>query len=142
MSMTEKQFKQCLILYGTEIDSWPEEIMAEAMQMQHRPVFANLVIEQQYFEEMLLNNRQCELANTDLANRIISAARTVSHPSDVSVTAWLKELLNFIMPQPSFALATVLTLGIIIGLTIPPSSPAGGDDILSQAYFEDEGVTL
>jgi len=140
MPMTEKEFKQCLLLYGAELENWPQEIAAEARRMQHLAPYSNLMIEQRYFDEMLLNNRPFEAASSNLAYRIINAAAVVRRAPDVTLTEWLQEFLAFILPKPAFALATVLTLGIVIGFAIPALPPGG--DTLSQNYFEDEGAIL
>ena len=142
MPMTEKQFQNFLMLYGTEVENWPDEILAEAMRAKHHPVLSGLAMEQQCFDEMLLNSRRFEAPSADLADRIIYAARIVAKTSGNSLVTCLRELLTLILPQPAFALATVLSLGIVIGFSVSASLSANGTEPLTQTYFEDDGATL
>ena len=140
MPMTESEFKRYLLLYGTELECWPEDILAQAKRVQHLPVFISLMIEQQYIDETLLNNRAFEEASSNLANRIIRAASARKRAPGITFSAWVRELLDSLLPRPAFALATVLTLGILIGFAVPTLQ--SGSDILSQNYFEDDGAVL
>ena len=143
MSITEKKLKEYLMLYGTETKNWPEAIQADVLRAKHNPALSGLIIKQQYFDEVLWNNRVIEPASADLANRIIVAARAVAKSSGISITAWIQELLAFVLPQPAFALATVLTLGIVIGFSLPALPPPVDDNnIITQAYFESDGAML
>jgi len=83
--------------------------------------------------------RRFEPASPDLANRIVLAA----HPRAQRITliAYLRELLASALPQPAFALAGVLTVGVVIGLNLPTPLPADNHDVILQAYSE-EGTIL
>jgi hypothetical protein len=142
MPMTEKQFKEYLMLYGTVVTNWPDEVLADAMRAQHHPALNELIVKEHYYDEELRNNRRFEHANSNLADRIIHAARTTAGSPDISGIAWLQELLTFVLPKPAFALAGVLTLGIVMGFSIPASVPASGDHNLLQTYFESDGELL
>jgi len=139
MPMTEKEFKQCLMLYGTEVENWPDEILAEAIRAQYHPTLSELMLEEQYFDEMLLHSRRFEDASPDLADRIIHAARSAVTTSRNSLATYLQELLASLLPQPAFALATVLSLGIVIGFSVP--APASANES-AQTYLEDDGAAL
>ena len=88
-------------------------------------------------DETLRTMRRFEPASSDLADRIIFAAHSAVRSPGATFTAMLNELLASILPKPAFALAGVLALGVVIGLTIPDQS----DNIILQAY-SDEGATL
>jgi len=132
MSMTEKKFGECLMLYGAAIENWPEEIQAEAIQATHQSAISALMIEQRYFEQLLRDHDVIEPANPWLADRIINAA--ASRASRVSVTAWLQEVLTFMLPRPAFAFAAVLAIGIVIGFSLPAEYNA------TPAPFEDAAL--
>ncbi len=133
MPMTEKQFSEYLMLYGADMENWPDDIQAEAIGAMSEPNIRALAIEQRYFEEVLRAHDVSE-PNPWLADRIINAA---GHKATrVSMSAWLQELLAFLLPQPAFAFATVLALGMAIGFSLP----AVKEDSATPAYFEDASL--
>ena len=133
--MTEKQFKKYLALYGAAIESWPDEIQAEAIRAADQPAIRGLMIEQRYFEEVLRDNDAIPPANAWLADRIIDEAGRKS--PGVTIAAWLEELLAVVLPQSAFALATVLTLGIVIGFALPVMSKTSN---IKPVYVEDAAL--
>ena len=143
MPMTEKQFKEYLLLYGTEIDNWTEDLQAETLLVQRQHAFTEWMMEQQYYDEMLFNNRSFEVASPDLADRIIYSARAVKKSPSVTFSDMLRELLSFVLPQPAYAFAAVLMLGLVAGLYTPmPVRSANASDTILQAYTADEGSIL
>ena len=70
-----------------------------------------------------------------LADRIINAAE--GRKPELDAMAWLRELLAVVLPQPAFALATVLTLGIVIGLSLPTGSTTG---TVNPVYFDERAL--
>jgi hypothetical protein len=73
--------------------------------------------------DALLQRRAVEAPSDDLAERIIMAARQRTQVTPVSLVAWIKDLFHeFSLPQPVYAFASVLALGLVLGASLPAGS--------------------
>lgn len=132
--ITEKQFKRYLLLYGAAVEDWPEDIRGEALRMSCDIRISALVMRHGYFEEVLRRSDPALPENPRLADRIVAAAGRRSQ--GIGIAAKLQDLLAAVLPQPAFALAAVLTLGIVIGFSLPAQS--GGDNF--NPIYNDEAA--
>lgn len=88
--------------------------------------------------DKLLQSRKLEPANSDLAKRIISAAYSVSQKKHASLAERIQKIFDDILPNPSYALASVLVLGFIVGFSNAPDSDVTSDDDSSEISYVQE----
>ena len=94
-------------------------------------------------DKILRNIRRFEPASSDLTDRIIYSVHTSVKPPSISVAGMLRELLSFVLPQPTYALVATLAIGLIAGVYTPMPIPAtSASDTILQAYSADEGTIL
>lgn len=92
--------------------------------------------------DKLLNSRRFEMTAPDFADRIIEATMHVKQVPPMQWWLRTQEVLASVMlPRPVAALAMMLVMGIVIGVTLPATQNAVDDDIFQQAYLDD-GVVL
>src|SRR4051812_3277542 len=93
--------------------------------------------------ETLLRSRYVEPPRAGFAERIIATAG-YAQPSPVSGSAaWLEAFFaQFILPRPAFALASVLALGVVIGLAAVPVATGSEENMSIQSYLENDGAVL
>jgi hypothetical protein len=139
MVMSETEFERHLLLYGPDIEHWPEGARFMARPLQQKPS-AIRRIATHYRLEAWLNTRHMESSSPFLAERIIGAAKQIPQHQRFSVLTWLQGLcMDFRVPQPVYAVALTLLLGVSIGI----SSHTIYDTLIadtSQAYFIDDGA--
>lgn len=142
MTLTEKQFEHYLMLYGTDLDQWPETLRMGALcAVSSDPAFDALIIRHQYFEEMLLANDVAEAPSPDFSDRILRAARSLGRKANISIMDWIAGLFSdFSLPQPAYVAAICMVLGLGLGLGNAEISSNPG--ALEQIALADEGAAL
>jgi len=142
MKINQKDFARYLALYGPAVEQWPDSVRAEGLRMRQHPEAAALIGQQSRLET-LLRNYPVEPPRAGFAERIIAATKYAT-PSPVSgFGAWLHAALaEFMLPRPAFALASLLALGFVIGLSAPAPTVSGDDDLSLQTYLENDGAVL
>ena len=137
MPIKQKKFLEYLMLYGPDIETWPEDKKAEGIWVCHKPPFSLLVAEQQRFEAVL-QQRGFEPAHPGLADRIIAKARPVAIRQSFKLSVWFNQLL----PKPAFAFATVLALGFVLGFSTLAAHAPATQEMPNAFYLDDESSIL
>jgi hypothetical protein len=92
--------------------------------------------------DALLRSRAFEPARPDLAERIILTARSLPQQRRLTLHAWIQRLFaEFHVPRPAYALALVLMLGFVLGVSLQGMQVTEGYDpmsIQSFLYAEEE----
>jgi hypothetical protein len=89
--------------------------------------------------EEMLKQRLIKMEPDNFAERIISASRNVIQRKNVSLSVWLRRIFSeFSLPTPSYALASILLVGFLLGLGLHDVS--AGDNIDSDAIFNEESI--
>jgi len=143
MTMGIKQFKECLLLYGADLERWPAEVILAAEEAVARSETCRRLRDEYAAFERTLKARRFEAPSADLKARIIRAA--LSRPRmPVSLLGFLAECFaDFPVPKPAFAVALMLVIGLMIGLLAPRSpSVAPPDPARVQAFLYDDGEVL
>lgn len=85
--------------------------------------------------EMYLWNRRFQSASTNLAERIIAAAKNKPVVATAGIMGYVRDILDTIIPKPMYAIAFVLVIGILIGANLSVQT----DDREEFALTTDEG---
>ena len=140
MTLSATQFEKCLMLYGTDINQWPQSLQAKAKAADASPALNSLTMQQQYVDEMLLGAYTIEPMSDNFTYRVLRSARSLSSIRELSLLDWLATLFSdFRLPQPAYVIATVIVLGISVGMTEPGPS---ANSFVAQITFSDDGATL
>lgn len=87
--------------------------------------------------EKRLSERQAAPASKDFERRICAAAGL--RQQYVPVSVWLRGLFaDFAMPRPGYAFASILLLGVVMGLGIPTVHDAAAESL----YNDEAGAML
>jgi len=135
MTISISQFEKYLLLYGSNLDQWPEDIQMEALQSSTDPAIHMLIIQHQYMEEMLLGNDRIEPARPELVQHILRAC--TQRTPRFNLMEWLGSLFaDFHLPQPAYVLAALVLLGMSAGISAP-------DELFTeQSNVSDDGASL
>jgi hypothetical protein len=80
MTMHVKHFKQNMLVYGSDVYSWPEGLREAGLKSLDRsPEFQALLADEECFEKVL-KMRKHEDPGIDLSERIISATQYMDLP--------------------------------------------------------------
>jgi hypothetical protein len=86
--------------------------------------------------EHLLRSRRIEPARSDLAQRIVLAARQRPQSANAPFWGWVQDLFReFHLPQPGYVLAGALLLGMVIGFNAPEESGFAGEEAVGIQSF-------
>lgn len=124
-------FEQWLMLYGASVDHWPDDLSARGRAlMTADPSLAALVAETEAFEARL-RLPETPMASSQLSARIIDAGRRTPQQSRPSLWRLIESLIAETLPKPSYALASVLLLGMFLGY-VTATAPAPSADQLQE----------
>ncbi len=119
--MDPEQFKEYLLLYGADLDAWPEGIRLAGREALRRfPELRASFTEQEEFERVL-KTRKYEEASGDLAERIVSASLLHDKKAPSGFGFFLPRLLagEFLFPKPALVLGSTLMIGtLVLGFVI------------------------
>ena len=94
--------------------------------------------------DAILRSRRVDSAGSDLAQRIILKAQSISQNQTVSFRQWLKQLFaEFHLPRPAYVFACTLILGFIVGFTAPLNTTTANDSNADQVQgflYADEAI--
>lgn len=145
--MDTTQFKENLLLYGTNINQWPENIRKTGLEaLESSAELQALQKDHEKFEKALQIRRYEEPAD-NFAQRIISASLQQRQKAPFSPGSFISDLINeFRIPRPALAALSLmmilaLTIGFAIGFTTPTESPVlnNTEETTLQAFLFDEG---
>jgi hypothetical protein len=119
MTMDLKEFKRNILVHGSDLGNWPEQIReAGRKALDGAAELRALLADEERFEGVL-KTRRYEEPDGDLAERIISAsAKKEKAPS--TLNAFFSDLLQeFWLPKPALTAVFVsLFFALIIGFTV------------------------
>jgi hypothetical protein len=150
MVMDPKKFKENLLLYGPDLNKWPEEEkQAGADLLRHSPELQSLFAEQEEFER-ILKTRKYEEPSSNLAQRIVclSDPQNIKAPSRLGLFFSGLFADNFYLPNPAFIvvsifMVTALMTGFFIGFSNPTGSTSTDQGQANlQAFLHYEGDVL
>ena len=147
--MNPKQFKENLLVYGSDVHKWPQDIKQTGLKaLQASAELRVLLANEEHFEQVL-KTRKYEEPSSDLAERIISASQPKTKKVRRGRSGFFSELLwEFSLPKSAVtALSVSLVLLLIIGFAIGFSNPTGSvsteqyqTDLQELLYYEGEAL--
>lgn len=118
--MNPKQFKENLLVYGSDVQKWPQDIkQARLKALQTSAELRVLLAHEEQFEQVL-KTRRYEEPSSDLAERIILASQAKKKRVRRSLGRFFSELLwEFSLPRPAMTAVYVSVIfALIIGFAI------------------------
>jgi len=118
--MNPKQFKENLLVYGSDVQKWPQDITQAGLKaLQTSAELRVLLAHEEHFEQVL-KTRKYEEPSSDLAERIILASQAKKKGVRRSLGRFFSELLwEFSLPKPAITAVYVsLIFALIIGFAI------------------------
>jgi len=147
MTITLKQFKENLLVYGANVREWPEDIRQAGLKaLEISSELRALLAEEERFERVL-TTRWYEEPSRDLAERIVSVSLSKKKRVRRGLGGFFSELVwEFSLPKPALtAVSVLLILVLILGFAIGFSNPIGSvptegtqTDLQGFLYYEGE----
>lgn len=147
MTITLKQFKENLLVYGANVHEWPDDIRQAGLKaLEISSELRALLAEEERFERVL-KTRRYEGPSRDLAERIVSAAQPKKIKVWRRLSGFFSELVwEFSLPRAALTAVSVsLILVLILGFAIGFSNPIGSvsteqsqTDLQEFLYYEGE----
>lgn len=125
--MDIKQFEENLLLYGTNVHQWPQDIRNEGLEvLKHTSEARVLLAELEGFEKVL-RTRGYEEPSSNLEQRIISASLSIEKKAPFSLDVFLTEIFaGFKLSKQSFAVLSILLISVLlVGFSIGFMDPGG-----------------
>jgi len=149
MTMSFEQFKENLLVYGSDVRGWPEDTRSSGLKaLDSSPELQKLVEDEKRFE-VFLKTRKYEEPRRDLAERIVTAALPRKKKAQRHLGAFLTEIFReFSLSRRAFVAVSVsLIFTLIIGFTIGFSNsadlvPAEQYETRLEDFLNDEGDVL
>lgn len=149
MTMDLKQFKENLLLYGSDMNQWPEDIQKAGFKtLKNFSAFQALLNDEVQFEKAL-KTRKYEEPGADLTKRIISASLHEDKIFQPNLGGFFSELFQeFSLPKPVLTTVCVLVVSVfIIGFaigfsksTMSVSIEQDQTDLQDFLYYEGEAL--
>lgn len=136
-------FLEYLSIYGTDIDSWPDDLRIKADRaLRSRTEIAELLEAEKVLDDALMQ-RGFEESAPGLSEKIIRKALKKEPADRKSVFESLKEIFTLIpLPSPALALPLILAIGIVAGYLYPAeiavSEPEGVQ--IAELIYNDGGL--
>lgn len=127
MIMNFEQFKEKLLMYGTDVHNWPKDIRSSGLKaLDSSPELQKLMKDEERFEGVL-KTRKYEEPSKDLAERIAGAALPRKKKAERNLGVFFSEVLReFSLSRRALrAVSVSLIFTLIIGFTIGFSNPSG-----------------
>jgi hypothetical protein len=148
--MNRKQFEEYLLLYGTNMNEWPQEIRQAGLEALESSAELQAFYQDHDNFEKLLHTRRYEEPAGNFAQRIISVSSQQTQKDPFSLRSLIAGLIDeFHIPRPALALISlVMLLALTIGFTIGFTNPNGSSVLNNteepqlQAFLFDEGDVI
>ena len=148
--MDRKQFEEYLLLYGANMNEWPEKVRQSGLEAVERSSELRALQKDHVNFERLLKARKYEEPTKDFSQRIISVSSLQKQKKPFSIKSLIAGLIDeFHMPRPalaviSFAMLLALTIGFTIGFTNPNGSSVlnNTEETQLQVFLFDEGDVI
>lgn len=120
MTMDAERFRECLLIHGADVHQWPSDIRQAGLDAVERSLDCRSLRDECRQFEAILRSRTFEDPSSDLAVRIVSAARRRERRASPQVMEFIAACFRDLrLPAPVFTAAAVLILGVVIGLLLP-----------------------
>jgi hypothetical protein len=148
--MHRKEFEEYLLLYGANINKWPEKIRRLGLEALESSSELQALQKDHHNFERLLQARGYEGPADNFAQRIISASLQQRQRDPFSLGSFIAGLIDeFHIPRPALAVISfVMLLALTIGFTIGFTNPNGSlvlnntEETHLQAFLFDEGDVI
>ena len=122
--MNRKDFEKNLILYGSNIDQWPEDIRQDAVAVYESSAELQKLLKEEKLFEQSLKECAIEEPSSNLAHRIITSAnkRLVEKDSNTlnNLGQFISEqFIRFLSPKIAMGMALILVIGFLLGYSNP-----------------------
>ena len=148
--MDSKQFEESILLYGVDLNKWPQEIGQAGLEsLQKSSELQALLAEQEKFERVL-KARKYEEPSANLTQRIVFLALQRDRKSPFGLGLFLSKIFadEFYLHKParmtgSFLLISALVVGFFIGFSISTESKLTDEGQASlQEFLHYQGDAL
>jgi hypothetical protein len=120
MAMEAEQFGECLLLYGADLQRWPEAVRQAGLEALEGSLACRALKEDHLQFEAILRTRELEAPSPDLETRIIAAASRRERMASPGLAELLRSCFaDLRLPAPVLTTAAVLIVGVVIGLWLP-----------------------
>lgn len=143
--MDKTRFCENLMIFGADIDRWPEEIREEALRdLEASREFLSLQRDQLRFEDQL-RSVPFDQPDASWAGRISAAAlRNRGKERQGLVAAILQGFSDLHLPRPALTAGLLLVIGLAAGFMKPldTSATEQAKPLLQDLLYDDEGEVL
>jgi hypothetical protein len=138
MAMDAEQFREWLLIYGADLQRWPEDIRQAGLEALDQSLACRSLQEDHAQFETMLRSRGHEEPSPDLAVRIIVAARRRERRAYSGLVELLASCFaDLRLPTPVVTAAAVLIVGFVIGLWLPSATiPVDSDSTEVQTFLD------
>jgi hypothetical protein len=142
MAMDAEQFRECLLLYGADLQRWPEALRRAGVAAVGRSPACRALEEDQAQFEALLKAREVDAPGQGLEARIIAAAPRRERRAPPGPADFLRVCFSDLrLPAPVLTATAVLILGLVIGAWLP-TDPAESESAEVQAFLDSPAEAL
>ena len=137
--MNSEQFKEYLLLYGSDLENWPDGLDQQAMALfQGSSEIRELVENEKGFESVLMD-RVVDTPSSDFERRIALSAKPKTAREEGTFS--LSGFFEFItLPKPALTMALLLMFGFSLGFFHDTYADTGEDPVeLSEYITFEEG---
>jgi hypothetical protein len=142
--MDTEQFRECLLLYGADLQRWPEVLRQTGVAALERSHACRALKEDHAQFEALLRTREVEVPSPYLEARIIDAARARKRAAPPGLAEFFRACFaDLRLPAPVLTTAAVLIVGVGIGLWLPAEPvSAESESAEVQAFLDSPAEAL
>jgi len=141
MAMHADRFRECLLLYGTDLEQWPAEARAAGWQALDQSSVCRALRDDHVQFEAVLRSSEPQAPRPGLEGRIIAAARRRERAGYPGLFEFLSSCSRDLrIPAPVLVAAAVLIIGIVIGLWMP-SDPVLAESESAEAQLFSDSAT-
>ena len=137
--MNSEQFKEYLLLYGSDLENWPDGLDQQAMALfQGSSEIRELVENEKGFESVLMD-RSVDTPSSDFERRITLSAKpkTAREEGTFSFSTFFEFIT---LPKPALTMAFLLLFGFSLGFFHDTYADTGEDPVeLSEYITFEEG---
>ncbi|OPL15362.1 MAG: hypothetical protein AVO38_10860 [delta proteobacterium ML8_D] len=149
MRMDPQQFREYVLIHGTNILDWPEDIRMPGLKALDASLELQAILEDEERFEMVLKESRYEDPSPVLSERIISAALQQKDKRSHSIVGFFEDLFwefgvpNRSITAVSISLLIALVLGFAIGFFNPSAAVSLDQKQISlEAFLYYEGDEL
>lgn len=136
--MDAEQFRECLLVYGADLQQWPEAARQAGLEVLERSLACRALQEDHVQFEAVLRTRQLEAPRQDLEARIIAAAPRRERMAYPGLAELLSSCFRDLrLPAPMLTAVAVLIVGVVIGVWVPTEpAPTDSESAEVQTFLD------